>query len=71
MNEFEQFRADILALLNGIALAEREACAKAVEEWGKRNLRMASAQQAAAAIRARPPFQLPPIAFDFIKQHRR
>jgi hypothetical protein len=61
----EEFRKDLLAFIHGVALAEREACAKIADRNAS-----PTGKQIANAIRARPPIQLPPIAFE-VKQKGR
>lgn len=61
--KIKDLRKEIHTMLEAAIMAEREGCVKAVEEWGKRSLRMTAAKQAIEAIRARRKW-LPPITID-------
>jgi GTP-sensing pleiotropic transcriptional regulator CodY len=55
----ESFRADVINMMEGVSIAEREACAKIAAEIGG-----VTGKLIADRIRKRPPFPLPPMAFD-------
>jgi hypothetical protein len=59
----ESLRSEILAMMNGIVVAERERCAKIADNRVRRCWD-SSAQDIADEIRSLPPFQLPPMAFE-------
>lgn len=61
MNEFEEYRKEVLDLMRGMILAEREACARVAPK------------AVANKIRARPEPKLPPLALGLknVSQTRR
>jgi len=60
----ENLRKEFLTILNGAVLAEREACAKLADAQVPIS---SSALRIAAMIRARPPFNPPPMALETSK----
>ena len=61
MNSLEAFRKELFDIMNGLVMAEREACAKTAEQHCERGKR-ATGQLIADEIRRRPPLKLPPMA---------
>lgn len=60
-NPLEQFRKEIFDIMEGLVMAEREACAKIALKHCERGKR-ATGQLIADEIRRRPLLRLPPIA---------
>jgi hypothetical protein len=62
-NPLEEFRKEIFDIMEGLVMAEREACAKVAEQHVRRGSTGKHAEQLIAdEIRRRPPFKLPPMA---------
>ena len=59
VNAYEAFKKEFFIFLDATVKAEREACAKVAEQHQSR-----PGQIIARRIRDRPPFALPPIAFE-------